>query len=125
MKKLLLHFSLAVSIICLTGVALPLLAQADEDSGSVAQAQTEATTRQQNEAHMPASGQATTHEARIFAGRIVKENGELVLQDPVTKVSHKLDDAGKAKKYLGKKVKVTGKLDMNSNTVQIENISVQ
>ncbi len=73
---------------------------------------------------MPASGDATTHEAKTFTGRIVKENGDLVLKDPVTKVSYKLDDAAKAKQYMGKQVKVTGKLDMNTNTIQIENIEL-
>ena len=80
--------------------------------------------RQQNEGQIPASGEATTQEAKAFSGRIVKENGQVVLKDPVTKVIYKLDDPAKAKPYLGKPVKVTGKLDMNSNTIQIESIEV-
>jgi hypothetical protein len=68
------------------------------------------------------SGDTTTQEAKTFTGSIAKENGELVLKDSVTKVSYKLDDPAKAKQYVGKHVKVTGKLDMNSNTIQIEGI---
>jgi hypothetical protein len=124
-KKLFLHFSLALLIICLTAPLAPsVLAKADDAGVTVASPQSDATTRQQNEAQMPASGEATTHEAKIFSGRITKENGELVLKDPVTKVTHKLDDPAKAKEYIDKQVKVTGKLDINSNTIQIENISV-
>ena len=54
----------------------------------------------------------------------MKENGELVLKDLVTKVIYKLNDAAKAKQYVGKRVKVTGKLDTNSNTIQVESIEV-
>ncbi len=77
-----------------------------------------------NEGQMPASGEATTEEAKSFTGRIVKENGEMVLQDTVTKVTYRLDDVAKAKQYMGKRVKVTGKLDMDSNTIRIENIEL-
>jgi predicted RNA-binding protein len=71
---------------------------------------------------MPASGETTTEEAKTFNGRIVKENGEVILKDPVTKVTYKLDDSTKARQYMGKQVKVTGKLDMNSNTIRVESI---
>ncbi len=71
---------------------------------------------------MPASGDATTQQAQTFIGRIVKENGAMVLKDPVTKVVYKLDDPAKAKQYIGKQVKVTGKLHMDSNTIQVDRI---
>jgi hypothetical protein len=80
--------------------------------------------QQQREGQIPASGEATTQEAKSFSGRIVKENGKLVLKDPVTKVIYKLDDPAKAKRYVGKRVKVTGKLEMNSNTIRVESIEV-
>ncbi|MGA9511382.1 MAG: DUF5818 domain-containing protein [Candidatus Sulfotelmatobacter sp.] len=80
--------------------------------------------QQQSEGQIPASGEATTQEAKSFSGNIVKENGELVLKDPVTKVIYKLDDPAKAKQYIGKHVKVTGKLEMNSNTIRVESIEV-
>jgi len=63
-----------------------------------------------------------THEATTFSGKITKEDGKLVLKDPVTKVSYKLDDQTQAKQYIGKSVKVSGKLDMNSNTIQVDSI---
>ena len=96
--------------------------QADQDPAPASphQAAPTAPPSQQNEAQMPASGEATTREAKTFSGNIAKENGELVLKDPVTKVSYKLSDQSKAKPYAGKQVKVTGKLDTNSNTIQLE-----
>ena len=80
--------------------------------------------QQQDEGQIPASGEATTQEDKSFSGNIVRENGKLVLKDPVTKVVYKLDDPAKAKQYVGKRVKVTGKLEMNSNTIRVESIEV-
>jgi hypothetical protein len=97
--------------------------QADQDPAPATPRQAQSSAQPQ-EAQMPASGDATTHEAKTFTGHVVKENGELVLKDPVTKVSYKLDDPAKAKQYTGKQVKVTGKLDMNSNTIRIASIEL-
>ena len=72
---------------------------------------------------MPAAGNdAQTQDAKSFSGRIVKENGKIVLKDPVTKTSYQIDDVSKVKPYMGKQVKVTGKLDMNSNTIHVDNV---
>jgi pyruvate/2-oxoglutarate dehydrogenase complex dihydrolipoamide acyltransferase (E2) component len=76
----------------------------------------------QNEPQMPAAGPDATKDAQAFTGRIVKENGKVVLKDPVTKTSYQMDDTSKAKQFMGKQVKVTGKLDMNTNTIHVENI---
>jgi hypothetical protein len=98
--------------------------QADQDPAPATPHQPEAASPEQqpHEAQMPASGDATTREAKTFSGNIVRENGALMLKDPVTKVSYKLNDPSKAKQYLGKQVKVSGKLDMNSNTIQVDTI---
>lgn len=77
----------------------------------------------QNEPQMPAAGaDAQTQDAKAFTGRVVKENGKIVLKDPVTKNSYQFDDVSKVKPFIGKEVKVTGKLDMNSNTIHVETI---
>jgi len=77
----------------------------------------------QNEAQMPAAGaDAQTQDAKSFSGRITKENGKIVLKDPVTKTSYQIDDASKVKPYMGKQVKITGKLDMSSNTIHIDSV---
>jgi hypothetical protein len=134
-QKLLRRFSLTFSFSFCAACAVAMLLilsfgpslhaqQADQDPAPASPHQPDATAQQQNEAQMPASGDTTTHEAKTFTGHIVKENGELVLKDPVTKVSYKLDDAAKARQYVGKQVKVIGKLDMNSNTILIERIEL-
>jgi hypothetical protein len=123
MKKFVLHFSLATAVTLLTlAIAPSMYAQQSDQDPAPATPQRQAAAQEQNEAQMPQSGDATTHEAKAFSGRIAKENGELVLQDSVTKVSYKLDDPTKAEQYVGKQVKVTGKLDMNSNTIQVDDI---
>ena len=129
MKKALLHLSLslAATVALLTLALEPSMhaQQADQDPAPASPHRADPAIPpqpQQNEAQMPASGDATTREAKTFSGRIVKENGELVLKDPVTKVSYKLSEPGKAKQYVGKQVKVIGKLDMNSNTIQVDGI---
>jgi hypothetical protein len=77
----------------------------------------------QNEAQMPTAGTDTqTQDAKAFTGRVVKEDGKVVLKDPVTKNTYQLDDASKVKSYMGKQVKVSGKLDMNSNTIHVDSI---
>lgn len=45
-----------------------------------------------------------------------------MLSDTVTKVSYQFDDPSKVKKYVGKRVKVIGKLDMTSNTIHVNSI---
>ncbi len=126
MKRVLQRFSLAAAMTLLAMVLGPSLhaQQADQDPSPNAPEKTNPAVpqAQQNEAQMPASGAATTREAKTFIGRVVKENGQIVLKDPVTKVSYKLDDAAKAKQYMGKEVKATGKLDLNTNTIQLDRI---
>jgi uncharacterized protein YdeI (BOF family) len=124
MKKFVQHFSLATTVTLFALVLGPSMhaQQSDQDPAPTTQQPAAAQQQQQNEAQMPSSGDTTTHETKVFTGRIAKENGELVLKDPVTKVSYKLDDPAKAKQYLGKQVKVTGKLDMDSNTIQVDGI---
>lgn len=78
---------------------------------------------QQNEPSMPTAGSdAQTKEAQSFSGRVTKENGKVVLKDPVTKTSYQIDDVSKVKPFMGKQVKVTGKLDISSNTIRVESI---
>jgi uncharacterized protein YdeI (BOF family) len=130
-RKIFLHFSffrLSVAAITLFVIALGTPSysqQADQDPAPASrQQQPEATSPQQqpNEAQIPPSSDAMTHEATAFIGRITKENDELVLKDPVSKVSYKLDDQAKAKHYAGQQVKVNGKLDMDSNTIRVDSI---
>jgi hypothetical protein len=126
MKRVLEQFSLAAAVTLVVMTMGPSVhaQQADQDPSpnAPAKANPAVPQAQQNEAQMPASGEATTRDAKTFTGRIVKEDEQIVLKDPVTKVTYKLDDSAKAKQYLGKQVKATGKLDMNTNTIQLERV---
>ncbi len=129
MKNFLVRILLAAAV---TLVAFALSSsvqaqQADEDRtpATPRQAQSPATPQspqRNNAAAVPASGEAQTQEALAFTGRVMKEQGQLVLRDPITKMSYQLDDQAKAKPFVGKQVKVTGKLEMKSNTIHVEGI---
>jgi len=124
MRRALKRFSLVISVTLLATVLAAPAQRAGQSSVSNTPEKTNPAVpqAQQNEAQMPASGEATTRDAKTFTGRIMKENGQIVLKDPITKVSYKLDDSTKATQYMGKQVKATGKLDLNTNTIQLEHI---
>ena len=63
-----------------------------------------------------------TQDELAFTGRIEQEKGSLWLKDQVTKLNYQLDDQERAKKFIGKPVKVKGKLDLKSNTIQVSSI---
>ena len=127
MKNFLIRILLAAAI-TLVAFALTSSAraqQADDDPAPATphQSQPSAAPQSPQEHAAPAtSGDAQTQEALAFTGRVAKEQGELVLKDPVTKMNYQLDDQAKAKPYLGKQVKIIGKLEMKSNTIHIESI---
>jgi uncharacterized protein YdeI (BOF family) len=122
-----LLFASAITLVAVV-LAPPVHAQqADQNSTPTAPQKVDparAPSQHGNEGQIPASGEATTEETKSFTGRIVKENGEMVLEDTVTKVTYRLDDPAKAKQYVNKRVKVTGKLDLDSNTIRIASIEV-
>jgi Protein of unknown function (DUF5818) len=66
-------------------------------------------------------------QSKVFAGRVMKlQDGRYALvtgKTPDGKLAgHFLDDQNDAQKYEGKQVKVTGTLDMASNTIHVTNI---
>lgn len=128
MKNFLIRILLATAFV-LAAFALALSAeaqQADED-------RTTATPRQQQLTAAPKSSQpqeipaspsadAQTQQALAFTGLVIQEQGHLVLKDPVTKMSYQFDDPSKAQPYIGKQVKVIGKLELKSNIIHIDSI---
>ena len=65
-----------------------------------------------------------TQDAKAFNGTIVKEKGKLVLKDAAANVSYQLDNQEKAKQFEGKQAKVTGRLDLETNLIHVENIEL-
>jgi len=127
MKNFLTRIVLAAAV---TLVALALASSArtqpsDEESAPATLAQPQSSTSppsSQQQAQLPSSPDPQTQEALAFTGRVVQEQSQFILKDPVTKMSYQFDNQSKAKPYLGKQVKVIGKLEMNSNTIRIERI---
>jgi hypothetical protein len=66
--------------------------------------------------------QQAKQKTKIFSGTIVKNGDNYVLSDSASKLSYVLDDAEKASQFEGKKVKVTGTVDVASNTIHVETI---
>src|ERR1700731_1568350 len=66
--------------------------------------------------------QQSEQQSKTFSGTITKNGDSFVLNDAANKASYALDDAQKASRYEGKKVKVTGTVDVASNTIHIETI---
>jgi len=60
---------------------------------------------------------------QTFEGSIVKKDGQYVFQDSTGK-NYMVDDQDKARQFEGKKVKVTGKLAVATNTIQVSNIEL-
>ena len=59
---------------------------------------------------------------KMFSGTILKSGDNYVLSDAANKLSYVLDDAEKASPYEGKKVKVTGTVDVATNIIHVETI---
>lgn len=70
----------------------------------------------------PTMAQQSEQKAQTFTGKIMKKGDNFVLSDEANKTSYMLDDAKKAGEFVGKKVKVTGTVDMASNTIHVESI---
>jgi hypothetical protein len=79
---------------------------------------------QSPDSRAPSSPSDQTQDELAFTGRIEQERGSLSLKDPVAKLSYKLDYQARAKKFIGKHVKVRGKLEMKSNTIQVSSIEL-
>lgn len=127
LKSFLFRILLAAALVLLTLALEPLARaqQADDDPAPTAsrpqgQAPASAKPQQQVPARSPSDDQ--TQQALAFTGRITNEEGQIVLKDPVTKMTYHLDDPAKVKAYIGKKVKIVGKLAMKSNTIHIDSI---
>jgi Protein of unknown function (DUF5818) len=61
-------------------------------------------------------------QAKTFSGTINKSGDQFVLSDEAAGSSYKLDDQQTASKYEGKKVKVTGTLDVANNLIHVQAI---
>jgi Protein of unknown function (DUF5818) len=61
-------------------------------------------------------------ESKTFTGTILKSGEMFVLSDSDNKSRYMLDDQDKVRRYEGKHVKITGTVDVGSNTIHVETI---
>jgi Protein of unknown function (DUF5818) len=66
--------------------------------------------------------QQSQTQAKTFTGTVMKNGDNFVLSDPSSKTSYMLDDVRKASQFEGKKVKVTGTVDVANNVIHVETI---
>jgi len=66
--------------------------------------------------------QQSRAQAKTFTGTVMKSGENFVLSDPNSKTSYMLDDVRKASQFEGKKVKVTGTVDVANNVIHVETI---
>ncbi len=66
--------------------------------------------------------QETPKKTKVYSGTIIKNGNGYVLSDAANKLSFTLDDTEKASHYEGKKVEVTGTVDIATNTIHVETI---
>ena len=57
-----------------------------------------------------------------FNGRIVQENGKILLKNIATRKTYEIDNVGKVRGFMGKQVKVTGRRDPHSGRIHVENV---
>lgn len=115
MKKLLLPLPLAAALTFTAGIAALAVQVRQQPPDTQQPGATQQPTAQQNDMQM--------QQVKAFNGTIMKEKGKLVLRDNLAKISYQLDDE-KAKQYEGKQVKVTGKLDLDSNLIHVDSIEL-
>ena len=70
----------------------------------------------------PYAQQDTELRMKTFSGTILKNGDKFVLSDRASTIDFVLDDAKKASQFEGKKVKVTGTVDVASNTIHVKDI---
>jgi hypothetical protein len=68
------------------------------------------------------SAQDNKQNTKVFSGTILRSGDNFVLSDAANKLAYVLDDAQKASPYEGKRVKVTGTVDVANNIIHVETI---
>jgi hypothetical protein len=109
--------------------ALPTLAKPNSGSQTQETSPPKQTIPPEQDETMPApshpevsTDQNSAMQEQGFAGKITKSKDGMVLKDPTNHTTYRLDDAEKARRFLGKNVTVTGTLDQASKTIHVSNI---
>src|ERR1700739_2480416 len=117
MKKIQAFLSLALpaALVIATFWYMGQTANAQNPSSSSVVSARQQGTQQQDE-------QKSKSETKTFTGKIVKSGDVLVLSDPDSKTTYKLDDQEKAREFINKDVKVVGVLDDSTGMIRVSSI---
>ena len=63
-------------------------------------------------------------DTQSYAGKVSERHGKFYLEEARSKTSYQLQGTWSAKRYLGKKVRITGTLDTETNVLHVVTISV-
>ncbi|HUA14200.1 MAG TPA: hypothetical protein VMG31_02815 [Verrucomicrobiae bacterium] len=77
---------------------------------------------QESSLDLVSGGDPVTQESLAFTGWVARLRGQMVLKDPVAKLNYRLDKQSKIRRFVGRQVRVVGRLGLNSNTIYIESI---
>jgi len=113
LKLPLLFSSVAILLLAITMLQPAVFAQQDPP------AQQPTTQQDRNPASTTSTPMSQATDSQTFTGKIAKASGKYILKDEATKATYSLDDQERAKAFEGKSVKVTGKLDAQTNTIQV------
>jgi len=121
------HLNRAIPLIAAALFALTAGLQAHSSNSGQDQAQPPQQHQAQPSQQDQAQPQQNESQSKTFAGKIMKlQDGKYALvtgQTPEGQMSgHFLDDQDQAKKFEGKQVKVTGTLEVASNTIHVTKI---
>jgi hypothetical protein len=63
-------------------------------------------------------------DTQSYAGKVSERHSKFYLEEARSKTSYQLEGTWSAKRYLGKKVRITGTLDTETNVLHVVTISV-
>jgi len=106
----------SIAAVGIFSLAMVMWAQQTPSTSPAMSGQTGSTPEQETDTANPHQS------ARSFEGRIAKSGGQLVLEDKAAQTSYRLGDQDKARKYLGKNVKVMATMDAHSNLLHVIDI---
>jgi hypothetical protein len=66
--------------------------------------------------------QQDQQDVRTFAGKITQKNSRFFLEEAVHRTPYLLADTWNVKRFVGKKVRVTGTLDQDGNILHVKSI---
>ena len=113
MSRMKLPLFLSVGVLLLaTSLTVPAFAQDSQQPNTQSQ---QPSSQMERDPATPST--MIQSDSQTFTGTIVKANGKFVLRDAASKTDYVLDDQDRAKLLAGKSVKVTGRLDRQTNTL--------